>query len=172
MTIKAFRLYFSCRDNATEIRINKSHWGVSYWINQKLKSIAPALKGPEVKGIDIANVWFADPGTARMPIGSWRRLLNALEYTFEFDTSALEQQTARTNLPRLIQMAAEASKRAPYSQLRAVGELLSQPLADGDLDDIQREIDTPFETRFAKQLAKLEQFKKLANKSPEPTPGE
>ena len=172
MTIRAFRLEFSCHDKVTEDRVNKTHWGVCYWINKKLKGIAPALRGPKVKGVNVVSVWFADPGTARMVIGSWQRRLNGLEYTFEFDASGLEQHSVRVNLSRLIRMAAEASKGAPYAQLQAIGQLLSEPLGERDLDDIQREIDIPLETRLAPVYAKINRLKKLANQSLERTRGE
>jgi hypothetical protein len=141
VTIKAFRLYFHCRDDAIERRISQSHWGVCYWINKRLKEIAPALKGPEVKGINLANVLFCEAGTSRIPVGSWNRLLNALEYALEYDTPALELHSARQNLPELLLIAADAAREAPYPQLQAIGELLSNPLTVTDLDDIEREID-------------------------------
>lgn len=141
MTIKAFRLYFHCRDNAAEIRISRSHWGVSYWINKRLKEIAPALKGPEVKGINLANVLFCEPGTCRIAVGSWQRLLNGLEYGLDYDTPALELHSARQNLPSLLLIAADAARKAPYPQLQAIGELLSRPLTATELDDIEREIE-------------------------------
>ena len=141
MTIKAFQLYFHCRDDPTEKRISHSHWGVSSWINKRLKEISPALKGPEVKGINVANVLFCEAGTSRIPLGSWQRLLNGLEYSVEYDTPALELHSARQNLPGLLLIAADAARKAPYPQLRAISELLSKPLTAADLDDIQHEID-------------------------------
>ena len=60
MTIKAFRLYFSCRDKEVERRVSLAHWGVSYWINDRIKEIAPQLKGPEVKGINLAEALYLD----------------------------------------------------------------------------------------------------------------
>ncbi len=163
MTIKAFRLYFSCRDKEVERRISLAHWGVSYWINDRIKEIAPQLKGPEVKGINLANVWFAEPGTSHTPTGTWRRFLNGLEYGIDYDTPSLESRPARENMPALLSMAAAAASAASYPQLKAIGELLSVPLSPADLDAIQREIDVPIDVRQAPTKAKMARLQELAN---------
>jgi hypothetical protein len=169
MTIRAFRLYFSCRDKDAAVRISKSHWGVSYWIDGRLKEIRSQLKGPEVKGVNLANVWFSEPGTSPTPVGSWQRAMNGLEFGMEFDTPSLEGRPARENLPGLISIAAAAAAAASYPQLRAIGELLSRPLAEADLDAIQKEIDVPIHERLAPTRAKIARLQELANKSLERT---
>ena len=148
-----------------------AHWGVSYWINSRLKEIAPQLKGPEVKGVNLANVVFAEPGTSHTPIGTWRRLLNGLEFGVEYDTPSLEALPARKNLPRLIAIASAAANAASYPQLRAIGALLSSPLTSADLDAIQREIDVPLDVRQQPTRQKIARLEARANKSLERTRG-
>jgi hypothetical protein len=170
MTIRAFRLYFYCRDKDAEKRISKTHWGISYWINERLKTIRPRLRGSEVKGINLANVCFSEPGTSHTPIGQWRRMLNGLEFGVEYDIASLEARPARENLPGLLRVAAEAACSAEhYPQLRAIGELLLHPLTAADLDDIQREIDVPLEVRQAPAQAKIARLQQRANTSIERT---
>jgi len=150
MTIRVFRLYFQCADPEAEKRISQSHWGVAWWLEKRLKEIRPALKGPEVKGINIANVWFFEPRFRPTAIGVWERMLNALQFGVEYDVSSLDRRPARENLPELLAIAARAALAAPYPQLKAIGQLLSEPLSAGDLDDIQREIDVPVALRRPK----------------------
>jgi hypothetical protein len=154
MTIRSFRFYFECADREAQKRINHSHWGVAWWISERLKEIRPALKGPEVKGINIANVWFFEPRFRPTAIGVWERTLNALQFGVEYDVSSLERRAARENLPELIAIAARAALTAPYPQLSAIGRLLSKPLTAEDLDAIPREIDVPAALRFAKPPAR------------------
>ena len=116
---------------------------------ERLKTIRPALKGPEVKGINIANVWFFDSRFRPTPIGVWERTLNALQFGVEYDVGSLDRRPARANLPELLLIAAQAALRAPYPQLNAIGQLFSAPLSVDDLDAIQREIDVPLAIRFA-----------------------
>jgi hypothetical protein len=149
LTIRAFRLYFKCADPEAEKRISHSHWGIAWWLTERLKSIRPALKGPEVKGINIANVWFSEPRFRPAPIGLWERNMNSLQFGVEYDVTSLERRSARENLPGLLAIAAQAALDAPYPQLNAIGQLLSKPLSDEDLNEIQREIDIPAAIRFA-----------------------
>lgn len=118
-----------------------------------MKGIRAALKGPEVKGINIANVWFFEPRFRPTAIGVWERTLNALQFGVEYEVSTLDRRTARENLPELIAIASQAALTAPYPQLNAIGRLLSEPLSAEDLDAIQREIDVPAALRFAKPPA-------------------
>jgi len=150
LTIRAFRLYFQCADPEAQKRIDHSHWGVAWWISERLKQIGPALKGPEVKGINIANVWFFEPRFRPTAIGVWERTVNALQFGVEYDVSALDRRAARENLPELIAIAARAALAAPYPQLNAIGRLLSEPLSAHDLDAIQKEIEVPAALRFTK----------------------
>jgi hypothetical protein len=150
LTIRAFRFYFECADKEALKRINHSHWGACWWISERLKTIRAELKGPEVKGINIANVWFFEPRFRPTAVGVWERTLNALQFGVEYDVSSLDRRPARENLPSLLTIAAQAALGAPYPQLKAIGQLLSVPLSSNDLDAIQREIDVPASLRFAK----------------------
>jgi len=86
------------------------------------KPIRAELTGPEVKGINIANVWFFGPRFRPTAIGAWERTLNALQFGVEYDVQSLDGHPARENLPRLLDIAARAALGAPYPQSKAIGQ--------------------------------------------------
>jgi hypothetical protein len=57
-----------------------------------MKGIRAALKGREVKGINIANAWFFEPRFRPTAVGVWERTLNALQFGVECDASTVGPQ--------------------------------------------------------------------------------
>lgn len=141
MTIREVRFNLDAPDKRIARALNRAHWGFTYWFDARLKPIRQELRGEEVKGVNIVNFNFFGPGTPRSgPLDTWRRLLNALQYISEIDVSPFLQSEPTQNIEVLMRLACDASRKAPWPQVRSLVAPLSFPLSDPERSKLSREL--------------------------------
>src|SRR5262245_8887816 len=128
MTIRCFKLYLEYHDKAVARAMNRTHFGVMYWVESRLKEIRERLDGAEVRGADIVNIFFCEDGWSAGPFDIWRRNLNGIEYRLKFDVQSMIDRDPISNLRDLIPIAARLCQSAPWSQIVAIGEVLEKPM--------------------------------------------
>ena len=134
MTIATVRFYFYPQRKRLERYLGATHNGFEDWFQRRLKPIREQLRGPEVKGIDIVNFMLCDADRVLMNgrHGEWKQVANTLMFTWICDLEPLRDQPPLENIERLMRFAGAWAEQAPWPQLRAAGEALSQPLTDAD----------------------------------------
>lgn len=132
MTIASVRIYYYPKGERRERRLTGTHWGFSEWFERRLRPIREQLRGPEVKGVNIVNLMLREnPDHVTRP-GQWFRMLNTFQYDFACDLRPLETSPAIENIPKLMQFYATVVGQAPWPQVRALAEVLAEPLTDED----------------------------------------
>ncbi len=150
MTIAAVRIYFHPPRERLERYLTATHWGFAEWIKRRLKPIREQLRGPEVKGTDIVNFMLCSESRRMMNgrHGEWTRSLNSLQFTWLCDLEPLRDQPPLENIERLMRFCGAWAAQAPWPQVRAVGEVLSQPLTDDDRASLLPFLNWPREATF------------------------
>ncbi|MFI4928018.1 MAG: hypothetical protein ACHP7E_10075 [Burkholderiales bacterium] len=149
MTIASVRIYYYPKRQRLEKYLSATHWGFAEWFTRRLKPIREQLRGPEAKGVDIVNFnlgersWYA-PG--------WRKALNTFEFDFTCDLEPLRDQAPLETIERLMRFTGEIALDAPWSQVRAVGGALLQPLSDVEQESLLPFLTWPREAWFRKAL--------------------
>lgn len=137
MTIRFCRFYIELDDPEITKQMNLFHWGVANWLEQKIKTIKERLKGPEVKGVNIVNIHFWESSQNNLQRNEWIRVINTFEYRVIYDFGTFNSSRPIENIQKLMLNASEFMLKAPWPQVRAIGELLSSPLSTVDLEAIQ-----------------------------------
>jgi hypothetical protein len=140
MKIRSVRLYLECGDKGMSRAMNRAHFGAMYWIETRLKKMHTALHSPDLKGVDLVNIWFCESASLCNPIETWSRLLNAVEYKQIFDVRALIDKDPVENVRGLVVLASGACAAAPWPQVRAIGEILQQPFTAMDCSRLQESL--------------------------------
>jgi hypothetical protein len=132
MTIVSVRIYFHPLSERRERALTATHWGFAEWFERRLKPIRTQLQGPEVKGVNIANLMlYENPRHVRRP-NEWYKRLNTLEYDFHCDLRPLEANLPLSNIRKLMQFYATVARTAPWPQMHAVAQALAAPLTADD----------------------------------------
>lgn len=130
MTIKSVRFYYYPEDEKLKKALTFSHWGFAEWVNCRLKPIRQQLRGEEAKGVNIVNfMLFENPSNA-WKLNEWGKRANSFEFDTIYDLKSLGISEPLENIKKLMGFAAQKARDAPWPQVRAVGEVLSQPLSD------------------------------------------
>ncbi|MCZ8158938.1 MAG: hypothetical protein ACK5V0_00505 [Alphaproteobacteria bacterium] len=80
MTIASVRIYFYPLTQKRQLKLTGQYWGFAEWFTRRLKPIRLALKGPEVKGVNIMNLMLHEnPRHAWRP-NTWAQRANSLEF--------------------------------------------------------------------------------------------
>jgi len=134
MTIATARFYYYPARQRLDRYLSATHWGFAEWFHRRLKPIREQLRGPEVKGVDIVNFILCDESHVLFNSrhGEWKRVLNTMAFTWVCDLEPLRDQPPLENIERLMPFAGAWAQEAPWPQVRAVGQALSQPLTDDD----------------------------------------
>ena len=132
MTMASVRIYYWCRDPARQLLLSRTHWGFAEWFKRRLKPIRERLRGPEAKGVDLVNFMLhEDPREVFRP-DEWVRRANSFEYGESHEPLSHSLRGCQLeNIKKLMPWAAARARLlAPWPQVRAVGEVLAQPLSD------------------------------------------
>jgi hypothetical protein len=132
MTIASVRIYYYPSDEERARQLSFSHWGFAEWFTRRLKPIREQLRGPEVKGINIVNLMLHEQRKAEGRWDEWWQRANSFEYAAFYDLRSLENSPAIENIPRLMHFYSGIANRAPWPQVRAVADVLRQPLTEID----------------------------------------
>ena len=150
MTIAAVRIYCRPPRERLERYLSATHGGFDEWIKRRLKPIREQLRGPEVKGVDIVNFLLCDAGRVFLNggHGEWTQAANTMQFTWVCDLEPLRDQPPLENVERLMRFCGAWAAQAPWPQVRAVGEVLSQPLTDDDRASLLPFLTWPREATF------------------------
>jgi hypothetical protein len=132
MTIASVRIYYYPSTKARERAITASHWGFAEWFDRRLKPIREQLRGPEVKGVNIVNLMLREDPKLTWHRDEWRQRGNTFEYEFVCDLRPLATEPAIENIQKLMSFYSVVARQAPWPQVQAVADALSQPLSDED----------------------------------------
>jgi hypothetical protein len=138
MTIRSVRIYLEYQDKAISRDMNRAHFGVMYWLGSRLERISNELRGAEVKGIDVVNVYFGESATLSGAHNSWKRVLNSFEYKLVFDVNSLKDKEPAENIKHLMPFISEVCASAPWPQVRAIGSVLQRPLTSEDAAELEK----------------------------------
>lgn len=132
MAIASVRIYYYANSERRELKLTRTHWGFAEWFERRLKPIREELRGPEVKGVNIVNLMLREnPAHAPQP-DEWLQRMNTFEFNFVCDLQPLEATPPLENISKLMQFYAAIASEAPWPQVRALAEVLGQPLTDED----------------------------------------
>jgi hypothetical protein len=132
MTIASVRIYFYPLTEKRQLLLTGQYWGFAEWFTRRLKPIRLALKGPEVKGVNIMNLMLHEnPRHAWRP-NNWAQRANSLEFSFVCDLRPLESGEPIETLSKLMRFYAHLASQAPWPQARAVATALAAPLSPID----------------------------------------
>jgi hypothetical protein len=132
MTIQTFRIYYHSRNERLERYLNATHWAFAEWFHRRLKPIREQLRGPEAKGVGIVNLMLYDESEHSWRPNEWAKRLGTFEFSFVCDLSPLRDQPPIENIAKLMPFAAAMTAQAPWPQVRALSDVLAQPLSEGD----------------------------------------
>jgi hypothetical protein len=152
MTIASVRFQFYPRRERLRSYLNTTHGGFDDWFRGRLKPIRERLRGAEVKGVDIVNFLLCEPPRLHGVHAQWTKSLNNCQFTWACDLEPLRDQSPLENLERLMRFAGAWADQAPWPQVRAVGEALSQPLTDVERASLQPVLTWPREEWFRKAM--------------------
>jgi hypothetical protein len=138
MTIREVRFNLKPLQLSLERELNRAHWGFTYWFDARLKAIRPELRGEEVKGVNIVNVDFCEPGYRMRTPENWLRIGNEMRWEHSFDLSTLVGIDPVANIARLMGIAAPAASGAPWPQVRAIGRAMAPSLDNSEIPNLQR----------------------------------
>jgi hypothetical protein len=141
VTIRAVRLYLNYKDKAVARAMNRLHFGVTGWIDARIKCIREQLRGPEAKGVNIVNVCFFESVTACEHCDSWHMRSNAFEYQLVFDLKSLIDVDPVENIRRLLPIVSQVCALAPWPQVRAIGAVLGKPLSAVDAIALKKSLE-------------------------------
>ena len=148
MTIQTFRIYYHSRNERLERYLTATHWAFAEWFHRRLKPIREQLRGPEAKGVDIVNLMLYDvPEHAWRP-DEWAKRLSTFEFSFVCDLSPLRDQPPIENIAKLMQFAAAMTAQAPWPQVRALSDVLAQPLSEEDRRTLAPYLTSPRESFY------------------------
>jgi hypothetical protein len=154
MTITSFRIYFEAQDEQRKLRLNQTHWGFAQWFERRLKTIKEHLKGPEVKGVNIVNIMLHEVPEHAWHANEWHRRMNTFEFSFVCDLRPLEDQPSINNIELLMPFASAVCALSPWPQVRAIADVLSQPLTNAERESLKPFLVWPREL-FAKNSYRL-----------------
>lgn len=137
MAVTDLRIFLYFEDEDLQVEMTFFHFGVYRWFAKKLKQIKSELNGIEAKGVNIVNFVFMEDAGKVSGRDEWRKRMNAFEYTLEFDMNSMVKSSPLLNIERMINVMIPILLESPWSQTRAIGKLLSQPLTDSDRVAIQ-----------------------------------
>jgi len=166
MAIASVRIYYGPARPRLARYLSFTHWGFAEWIERRLAPIREQLHGPEVEGVDIVNFLLSDPSRALFggQHGQWTRVLNAINFIWVCDLEPLRDQPPIENIERLMRFAGAWAGQAPWPQVRALGDALSQPLTGVERSSLLPYLTWPRESLFRSLGLEGERFEAAMEK--------
>jgi hypothetical protein len=149
VTIVSVRIYYRPKGIRRERWLTSNYWGFAEWFERRLKSRRESLRGDEVKGVDIVNLMLYENSAHAWRPNQWARRLNSLEFSFVCDLTPLEKGDRLKNLELLMQFYACLVRQAPWPQMQAVADALSEPLSELDKSTLLPYLEWPRKVGFA-----------------------
>jgi hypothetical protein len=141
LTIRICRFLITCHPLKKSRELNLLYGGLSLWLERQIKTIKEALNGPEVKGVNIVNIHLLESRQNNQHIDEWIKRINTFDYSVVYDMRPLSSKHPIENVKDLVSFASEILLTATWPQVRAIGQLLADPLTEKDMQEIQRCLD-------------------------------
>jgi hypothetical protein len=123
MTIKYCRIYLEYDSPEISKRMARTHWwGISNWLQKKIKPLGNQLKGAEVKGVNIVNIFLYERKRDSLIIlREWEKTINTFNVADVVDLQSCIEIDPLLNAQKFISMSSSLMRNAPWPQVRSIG---------------------------------------------------
>ena len=147
MPIRAFRFYYHPRDEQFGRYLALTHGAFAEWFERRLGPVDPPPRR-RANAVGVIHMTFHEVAAHALRPGEWTRQGDLCEFHFVCDLSPLRDSPPIENIAKLMQFAAAMTAQAPWPQVRALSDVLAQPLSNEDRRTLAPYLTSPRESVF------------------------